>query len=261
MIPTDDFSNCDLVEARPTEALIGDLVLDAALQTRIRLDERTVSRYAKVLREGGQLPPISVAIVDGKPYVFDGFHRVEAHLAVGRILIRICARDGTMADAEMWAGCSNHLHGLPLSGKAVARARQLALGGYIRGRRHHKGRRAVKSLEEIARELTFDGCAISKSAVRRGLQKNHHDVYRKYFATGLDEYHRGGQHPIRVDPLWSARTALADFNTRANALGLQDRLSLLPELEAVLSDLKVPPERTAANLEQRAREAFEDGEF
>jgi uncharacterized ParB-like nuclease family protein len=104
---TDGFSEADTNEPHPTEALIADLSIDPALQTRTRLDERTVARYAKAIRDGGRLPPISVALVDGKPYVFDGFHRIEAHLAMGRMSILIVAREGTMADAEMWAGCSN----------------------------------------------------------------------------------------------------------------------------------------------------------
>ena len=60
---------------------VADLILDPEMQCREGVDEATVRRYATAMGNGAEFPAIGVALVDGVPFVVDGWHRVKAHAA------------------------------------------------------------------------------------------------------------------------------------------------------------------------------------
>ncbi|GAA4445479.1 ParB N-terminal domain-containing protein [Novipirellula rosea] len=108
------------------------IVVDAALQARVQLDESTVAEYASVA---------SQAIQDGKSWPFpplvcvgnllvDGFHRLAAAKRIGIRCIPALIRQGNHEDAIRFAVAANSQHGLRRSRADVQRAIQLAWGAW-----------------------------------------------------------------------------------------------------------------------------------
>jgi ParB-like chromosome segregation protein Spo0J len=68
------------------------------------------------MRAGAQFPPITVALLDGRHYVLDGWHRVEALRMLGEQRVRAVVRPcGSRADAFVEAVRLNISHGRQLS--------------------------------------------------------------------------------------------------------------------------------------------------
>lgn len=128
---------------------LADLVRDERSQVRTRLDQPTVNRYADAMRVGAEFPPISIAVVDGAPYLIDGWHRVEAAEKAG-----IRSLDAVLIDApprhHAWlAAQANMRNGLPLKrneARAVFRA-------YMQADQYRKPGGRIKSSREIAADL------------------------------------------------------------------------------------------------------------
>ena len=108
------------------------IIVDAqATQVRLKLSKETIDRYADLIREGVELPPIAV-FNDGESYwLSDGFHRFAATAVVnggfeaGDILAEV--KDGTLRDAIAYALSANSAHGLPRNGQDRRRAVSMAL--------------------------------------------------------------------------------------------------------------------------------------
>lgn len=82
------------------------------LQTRVALDENTVSEYAEAMKNHAKFPPVK-AFCDGeKFYLADGFHRVEAALRAGYRRVKADMDAGSYADALRYALKANADHGL-----------------------------------------------------------------------------------------------------------------------------------------------------
>jgi hypothetical protein len=98
---------------KPTLLKLTQVRTDGGTQSRVAINEATVSEYATVLAEGAVFPPI-VIFFDGEHYwLADGFHRVAAHKLAERIDIEADVRDGTQRDAVMFSLTANATHGLP----------------------------------------------------------------------------------------------------------------------------------------------------
>ena len=85
---------------------------DGGTQQRAGTDKHVVRRYAAAIRAGEQFPAVRL-VFDGTDYwLWDGFHRVEAHEAAGLVDILANVTAGTRQDA-VWASFSaNADHGL-----------------------------------------------------------------------------------------------------------------------------------------------------
>jgi ParB-like chromosome segregation protein Spo0J len=92
--------------------LLKDIILNPALQSRANLSQETIDEYYEVLKEGGELPPITVYRVGSRYYVVDGWHRVYAHKKAGLADIQVEVLDGTMREATLYAISANDGHGL-----------------------------------------------------------------------------------------------------------------------------------------------------
>lgn len=57
---------------------INELEFDSELYPRMKISWQTAYQYAQAMRSGSTFPPIKVGIFNGKKYVVDGWHRVEA---------------------------------------------------------------------------------------------------------------------------------------------------------------------------------------
>jgi len=86
--------------------------LDGGTQSRVRIDEPTINRYKEDLANGDKFDPIQVYF-DGTDYwVWDGFHRVRAHAALGLAEISAVVKQGTRRDAVLASTGANPKHGL-----------------------------------------------------------------------------------------------------------------------------------------------------
>ena len=151
-----------------TDLRIGDIVCRKPFQIRSKLDPGTVKRYAGILKQGGTLPPVTVAriktpsvqpkgrplkalqaIHEGTLVLVDGFHRVEAHLQIGADSVPAQIVDATKEDA-LWLGArANLTHGLPLKMKDL----RGVFRRYIQTKQHRKPGGGLKSYREIAADL------------------------------------------------------------------------------------------------------------
>lgn len=91
---------------------LSEIVTDAGTQVRAGLNEATVADYAEALADGAEFPPV-IVFHDGDRYIAaDGFHRIHAAIKNGARVIECDVRNGSKADALMFAlGCNAH-HGL-----------------------------------------------------------------------------------------------------------------------------------------------------
>jgi hypothetical protein len=91
---------------------------DSDCQSRVSLDEETVTEYAYRMKEGATFPPITVFFDGSEYWLADGFHRYAAHKGVARergdeATAEVAAeiRQGTRLDAVRHALSANALHG------------------------------------------------------------------------------------------------------------------------------------------------------
>lgn len=104
---------------------IADLTKDG-LQTRVALDERTVSEYADAMREGAEFPPVMVFEENGKMWLADGFHRVEAATRAGQSHIEATVTSGNFIDALKYALSCNARHGKRVTNEDKQNAMRIA---------------------------------------------------------------------------------------------------------------------------------------
>lgn len=96
-------------------------------QMRVGMSDQTVSEYADEMFKGAVFPPV-IVYFDGTDYwLGDGFHRVQAALAIKKEYIRAEVRQGTMRDAILCGIGANALHGLRRTQADKRRAVQVLL--------------------------------------------------------------------------------------------------------------------------------------
>jgi hypothetical protein len=86
------------------------LILDADVQPRETMSSGLITEYAKLYREGHELPPIKVFKDGHKYWVADGFHRSSAAKEAGLTEIPIEVQSGSKRDAILYA-CASNKHG------------------------------------------------------------------------------------------------------------------------------------------------------
>jgi hypothetical protein len=110
----------------------------------------TVWEYVQKYRAGIDLPPVTVAVVNGAPTLIDGWHRTDALAALGREEVdAIMLGTLTEATARWMAYEANMGHGRKLMGDQW----RGAFVAYMEAGEYRRGKLGVKSLREIAREL------------------------------------------------------------------------------------------------------------
>ena len=73
----------------------------------------TIVRYAELIQEGIQLPPVTVFHDGQTHWLADGRHRLEARKSLGYADIQVEVQPGTERDARLHAFKANQAHGLP----------------------------------------------------------------------------------------------------------------------------------------------------
>ncbi len=93
------------------EIEIASVTIDQSMQPRCEHKPETVAQYAEHLRDGAIFPPIVVFRLGKTLLLSSGFHRIQAHLAVGRTTIMADIREGDRKAAVRHALGDNELHG------------------------------------------------------------------------------------------------------------------------------------------------------
>lgn len=96
--------------------LIEQIKLDQKTQSRIKLDEATVQRYAQDMNNGlwdFHREPLPILFQDEETYYpGDGHHRIAAAIAIGMKAITAEVKSGTLRDAQLYSAGANKYHGL-----------------------------------------------------------------------------------------------------------------------------------------------------
>jgi hypothetical protein len=145
---------------------ISEIVRERDLQVRRKLDPPTINRYTNALAAGADMPPITVAEVNGALVLIDGWHRLAAMDALGWGEADAVVIPGVTPGEARWrAAAANLTHGLPLKPKEVREV----FRAYIKAQKHvlqhgsHGSHRATRSYREIAQDL---GGLVSYGTVR-----------------------------------------------------------------------------------------------
>jgi phage N-6-adenine-methyltransferase len=126
---------------------------DGGMQPRGSLNWDYVKELMAAIEDGAKLPPVDVTY-DGQEYwLWDGYHRWQAHNDLGLLDIAATLHQGDQATAQWESYGTNQTHGLRRSNDDKERAARAAL-------RHPKA--AALSNREIARHLGVDEKTIRK---------------------------------------------------------------------------------------------------
>jgi hypothetical protein len=91
---------------------INALVLDPRLQSRVEIDEATVSEYTENIKAGDEFPPVLVYFCGINYWLTDGYHRYHAHKRADKASILCDVVHGTQRDAILHATSVNSKHGM-----------------------------------------------------------------------------------------------------------------------------------------------------
>lgn len=86
--------------------------MDCGTQSRDANDQEHIDFLAEQLQSGEILPPITVVHDGLEYYLADGFHRVHAHIKLGKASIKCEVITGTLRHAIDLSGMANKTHGL-----------------------------------------------------------------------------------------------------------------------------------------------------
>lgn len=81
-------------------------------QSRVQINESTVSEYAEAIKNGVQFPPVTVFFDGTNFWLADGFHRLLAHKRAGKTEILETREVGGLRDAILYSVSANSSHGL-----------------------------------------------------------------------------------------------------------------------------------------------------
>lgn len=95
---------------------IAGLVCDEKLYPRIKLGWLTAYQYSQAMKGGSEFPPVAVGSFEGKLYVVDGWHRIEAKKLLKEEYIQAIVKQyESLKDMFIDAVKLNATHGRPLS--------------------------------------------------------------------------------------------------------------------------------------------------
>jgi len=86
--------------------------MDCGTQSRDANDQEHIDYLAEQIQGGETLPPITVVHDGLEYYLADGFHRILAHIKIGKASIKCDVVTGTLRHAIDLSGMANKTHGL-----------------------------------------------------------------------------------------------------------------------------------------------------
>jgi len=173
-------------------------------QMRAKLDRTMIDRYAKAYRSGAKFPPISIAIVNGRPIVVDGWHRLTAQRRIGQANVAAHVVTATKPEALAMAAQANLRNGLPLKRKELLSAFKTL----IRAGRHRQGTRLL-SYRELQDLL---GGIVRHTTIRNWMIRHYPKIARQYSGEAV-EGSRGEPRDSDLAALMMARSAAVEALT------------------------------------------------
>ena len=141
-----------------TAIKIDQIRIDGGTQSRVSLNQDTVSEYAEAITNGDKFPLMRV-FFDGADYwLADGFHRYFAYIKASFEEAECAITQGTARDARLYSVGANHNHGLRRTNEDKRKAVQTLLDDPEWGK---------WSENEIAKR-----CNVSHDTVRRIKKEN-----------------------------------------------------------------------------------------
>ena len=130
-------------------------------QTRVAIDLGTVNRYAELMADGVNLPPVDIYVDEhGVHWLADGYHRIEAAESCGKTEIEATIHKGSRDDALWAALAANRTHGLPMSRDDKRNAVEMALRAFSGKSNREIGRQvgcSHNTVAELRREMESTG--------------------------------------------------------------------------------------------------------
>ncbi|MFG1313347.1 ParB/RepB/Spo0J family partition protein [Xanthobacter autotrophicus] len=201
---------------------IADIITRADWQVRVRIDDATVRSYASIMRAGGDMPPVSIARIDGALYLVDGWHRLEATKLNGETFIEATVCDMSEEAARWAAARANLTHGLPLKPREI----RSVFRAYV-GSSHHRDGVRFKSYRDIAADLAHH---VQHTTVRNWMRQDFPAVFAA-MGGGEPAEEAGGARDIpTISPLSRAKASLDQAVAEARRLSAEDRRALLEHL-------------------------------
>lgn len=151
---------------------LDEIIRDRRFQVRSRTDAQTVKAYASAMQAGSEFPPVTLAEIDGRLFLIDGFHRFEAAISIGRQSMEASVVTMTEREALKASAVANLTHGLRLTKTEKLNA----FKQFIKGGGHLKERGKLKSYREIASELHGIG---THGTIRNWMMKHFPKVARR----------------------------------------------------------------------------------
>jgi hypothetical protein len=156
---------------------LDNIRIDCGTQSRVDIDQQTVSSYAELVKEGTVFPPITVYFDGVHHYLSDGFHRYFAHKGAGQDEILAEVRNGTLRDAVLASLEANSTHGLPRTNADKRKVVQMMLDDF---------EWSDWSNAEIARRCRVSHTFVNKMRPADGSSK-------KYLRGGVELEREGGK--------------------------------------------------------------------
>lgn len=129
---------------------LDSIIKHRPFQIRKKLDAVAVRRYGEMTRAGKVAPPIKVGLIDGRRYLLDGWHRMEAGaLTMDGDNVLVLIADMTDKQARWVAADANTGHGVPLK---PAEMRGL-MGAFIKSGQNKLANGAPMSYREMGEAL------------------------------------------------------------------------------------------------------------
>jgi hypothetical protein len=107
---------------KPLSLPIARIRAERPAQPREFINESVCREYAELIQAGVEMPPVIVFFDSSVYWLASGFHRLRAHLLVGRKVILAEIRKGGLRDAILCACGQNAEHGLRRTSADKARA-------------------------------------------------------------------------------------------------------------------------------------------
>ncbi|WP_290871601.1 ParB N-terminal domain-containing protein [Aquabacterium sp.] len=224
---------------------LSDIIQDQSLQVRGRLSDVAIRQYAAALKAGSMLPPVSLADIDGRLFLLDGWHRVAAHRAIGEEQVDATVSIMTRSEAAWVAADANRRNGVPLK----AREYRAVFNAYVGAGMHRIRKGKYKSYRDMGREL-----GVSFSTLRNWMKKDHPSIYE---AMGDRIPTEGNPEPSMtvIDPqpgyLIQAKASTDDAYHHADLLMCPRALGeAIANMERRLSELKLKPHEVYTEPEE-----------
>lgn len=219
-------------ESKPIH--VGEIIRDKAFQVRLKEVPGLAKKYADEMQCGHKFPAVSIADVEGKMYLVDGWHRIDAAAErIGSPTVEAVIRKMSWRDAIGTASEANATHGHGLS-QADKRKK---LDMHIKAGKHKKGGEIVQSYADLSTYL-----GIKKTTLYRWMEKDHPVTFRKMQKDATQK--RDAEPPERVDHdpenIRRAQEALRQALHHCDLLGdPEKRQTIIDEAERMIEQMKL----------------------